>query len=219
MCPLHVLVDERDRQDEVQVEGVHNVGDHAHSDGERGILEVRQRDIHRAELNAPSNVAVFGGWVFESQRIPIRRLQVLEVLIASDGRALEEPGGAQLGQLLVLLGQLGQRRVGSDLFALVGGAVITLLLFFAFVVFGARLDHLETLHDVSGRGLAAREDQLLFVDWDRASDEKRGDVVGETVVKTMLLQGLAHLRAQLAEVQIVVEVLHILVVANVATDC
>ena len=66
MSTLHVLVDELDGQHEVQVEGVDDVCDHAYAHRERCVLKVCQLDIHRAELDAPSDVRIVSGRVFES---------------------------------------------------------------------------------------------------------------------------------------------------------
>lgn len=56
MRSAHVLVYERDRENKVQVERVHDVGDEADADCQSSILEVRQLDVHRSELNAPSDI-------------------------------------------------------------------------------------------------------------------------------------------------------------------
>ena len=56
MSTLHVLVDEGDRQDEVQVEGVYQVGDHAEAHRQCRILEICQLDVHGSELHAPANI-------------------------------------------------------------------------------------------------------------------------------------------------------------------
>ena len=108
MGPLHVLIDQGDGKHEVEVKGVDHVGNHTDSNGQGCVLEVSWADIHRAELDAPSDLAVLSGRVLEAKRVPVGRLEVLEVLVARDGRALQEPGGAQLGQLLVLFGSLGE---------------------------------------------------------------------------------------------------------------
>lgn len=90
---LHILVDERNGKDEVSVEGVDHVGDHANCDGQGRVLEVRQLDVHRSELYTPSDLGVFSGRVLESKRIPVSRLQVFEMRVSIDWRAFEEPGG------------------------------------------------------------------------------------------------------------------------------
>ena len=66
MSTLHVLVDELDGQHEVQVKGVDDVCDHADAHRECCVLKVSQLDIHRAELNAPSDVRIVSRRVFES---------------------------------------------------------------------------------------------------------------------------------------------------------
>ena len=79
MSPLHVLIDEFYGQYEVQVKGVDDVCDHADAHRKCCVLKVCQLDIHRAELDAPSDVRIFSGRVFESQRVPIGRLKVFKV--------------------------------------------------------------------------------------------------------------------------------------------
>ena len=56
MSALHVLVDEGDRQDEVQVEGVDNVSDHADTHRKCRIFEICQLNVHGSELHAPANI-------------------------------------------------------------------------------------------------------------------------------------------------------------------
>ena len=116
MSPLHVLVDERDRQDEVQVEHVHHVGDHTGADCQRRVLEICQLDVHRAELHPPADVSIFRWRVLEPQAVPIRRLQVLEVRVTVDGWALEEPGRADAFKMFIVAAA-EERRIRGDLIA------------------------------------------------------------------------------------------------------
>ena len=44
-------------------------------------------------------------------------------------------------------------------------------------------------------------------------------MVGESVIQAMLHQSLLHLGADLAEVDVVMEVLYIFVVADITTNC
>lgn len=139
------------------------------------------------------------------------------MLISFNGRAFEEPGGAQLRQVTVFLGFLGERRPGSYALALVRRALVTFGLFILPV--GLHLLFLiQSLHNVIGRGLTAREGQLLFIYWNRTAHKEGGDVVGEALVKALLPQPPTHLGAHLAEVQVVVEFLHICMVADVAAN-
>jgi len=63
---LHILIDERNGEDEVGVKGVDHVGNHADCDGKGGVLEVSQLDVHGSELYTPSDLGVFSWRIFES---------------------------------------------------------------------------------------------------------------------------------------------------------
>ena len=102
MSTLHVLVDELDGQHEVKVEGVDYVCDHSDAHRECCILKVCQLDVHRTELDAPSDVRILIGRVFKSQRVPVGRLDVFKVRVATDRRALKEPGGTDAAQVFVI---------------------------------------------------------------------------------------------------------------------
>ena len=91
MRPLHVLIDEGDGQDIVQVEGVDYVGDHTDTNSQCCVLKICQLDVHGSKLHSPTDVRIFGRRVLEPERVPVRRLKVLKVRVAVYRRALEEP--------------------------------------------------------------------------------------------------------------------------------
>ena len=66
MSPFHVLVDELDGKHKVQVKCVDDVRNHADAHRQRCVFKVCQLDIHRSEFNAPSNVGIISGRIFES---------------------------------------------------------------------------------------------------------------------------------------------------------
>ena len=91
MRPLHVLVDQRDGQDVVQVEGVDHVSNHADANSQRCVLEISQLDVHGSKLHSPADVRIFRGWIFKPEGVPVRRLKVFKVRVTVDRWALEEP--------------------------------------------------------------------------------------------------------------------------------
>lgn len=68
---FHVLINERYWKDEVYIESVDDVGDHAQSNGQGYVLEVSQLNVHGPELNTPANIRILSWRVLEPQRIPI----------------------------------------------------------------------------------------------------------------------------------------------------
>lgn len=56
MRSLHILVDQGNRKDVVQVEGVDNVSNHTNAYGQRCVLKICQLDIHRSKFYAPADV-------------------------------------------------------------------------------------------------------------------------------------------------------------------
>ena len=114
MRPLHVLIDEGDGQDIVQVEGVDYVGDHTDTNSQCCVLKICQLDVHGSKLHSPTDVRIFGRRVLEPERVPVRRLKVLKVRVAVDRRALEEPSRADASEIIVcdVLAKDGGARCG-----------------------------------------------------------------------------------------------------------
>lgn len=66
----------------VGVEGEDGTGNKDNKDRKGSVLKVRQLDLHRPELDTPSNWASLGGWGLEPHRLPVGALQVLKVIRA-----------------------------------------------------------------------------------------------------------------------------------------
>ena len=66
VSPLHILIDEGDRQDEVEVECADDVGNHTDAYSEGSIFEVCDLDVHGAELDTPADVSILRWWIFKS---------------------------------------------------------------------------------------------------------------------------------------------------------
>lgn len=90
---FHVLIDKRNRHDEVNIIVIDHVGDHADKHRECCVLEVGKLDVHRPELHPPADVRVNSRGRLESQRVPVGRLQVLEMRVAIHRRDLGPPFG------------------------------------------------------------------------------------------------------------------------------
>mmetsp|Transcript_5994 Transcript_5994/g.25081 ORF Transcript_5994/g.25081 Transcript_5994/m.25081 type:complete len:440 (-) Transcript_5994:1468-2787(-) len=78
---LHVLVDLGHGDVDVEVERQKHAEHEHRKHRERGVLEVRQLDFHRAQLDAPADVVrVRARRRLPADRVPVRRLDVLEVV-------------------------------------------------------------------------------------------------------------------------------------------
>lgn len=84
VCCLHILINVADRNDKICVKSVNHVDKHSKEYSQSSILEVSQLDIHRTELDSPSDAGVEGRRVLKPQRVPVCRLQVLKVRVALD---------------------------------------------------------------------------------------------------------------------------------------
>lgn len=76
---LHVFVDAGDGDVEVEVEAEDDAGDEDHEDGEGGVFEIRDLDLHGPELDAPAD-RVVGGRGFEAHVLPVGALDVFKVV-------------------------------------------------------------------------------------------------------------------------------------------
>ena len=101
MRSLHILVDQGNRKDVVQVEGVDNVSNHTNAYGQRCVLKICQLDIHRSKFYAPADVWILCRWIFESKGVPVGRLKVFKVRIAVNWWALQEPSSAHTGKVII----------------------------------------------------------------------------------------------------------------------
>lgn len=79
MGPLHVLVDLRDRDDEVDVEVVDDVDDETEGHDKARVLEVRQLNVHGPELYSPPDIRIMRWWWLETKGVPIGRLQIFKM--------------------------------------------------------------------------------------------------------------------------------------------
>jgi hypothetical protein len=58
---------------------IENIGDQSEDDDESGVFEVSNLDVHAPEFDSPANIGGDRWRGFESERVPISRLQVFEV--------------------------------------------------------------------------------------------------------------------------------------------
>mmetsp|Transcript_10744 Transcript_10744/g.25681 ORF Transcript_10744/g.25681 Transcript_10744/m.25681 type:complete len:439 (-) Transcript_10744:1051-2367(-) len=78
----HVGVDLRDGHVEVELLRLDGLRKEDHERRERCVLKVRDVDLHRAELDAPLDIVrVLRRGRLEAHRVPVRRLDVLEVVV------------------------------------------------------------------------------------------------------------------------------------------
>lgn len=73
----------RDRDIKIEVECEDSSGQEYNENCKCGILKVGQLYFHAAELHSPTNGGAWWWW-FETESLPIRRLEVLTNLLASD---------------------------------------------------------------------------------------------------------------------------------------
>ena len=85
---LHVLRGARDRDVEVEIEAEDRAGDEHHEYAEGCVFEIGHLDLHGAELDAPADVVV-GRWRLEADVLPVRALEVLEVVCFVEVEFLE----------------------------------------------------------------------------------------------------------------------------------
>jgi len=76
---LHVLVDLGYGDVEVEIERQDGARDEDNEDGERGVLEIRNLDLHGPELDAPPDIVV-GRRRLEAHVLPVGGLDVLKVV-------------------------------------------------------------------------------------------------------------------------------------------
>lgn len=156
----HVRIHRTDRHYEVQRELVYNVRDHSHEHGQRCVLKVGQLDVQRAELNAPTDLAVGRGGTFEPHSVPACRLKVFEVGDVVGVELLREPVRDIF--FYILLRGLVTPREGAGFNALHQSLEVELVF-----VGGDRVP-LEEGHDVVGQTLGEplllHELDLLFVE-------------------------------------------------------
>ena len=66
MSSLEVLVDVRDRENEVHVKVVDDVDGHDQEDGHGCVLEVGELEVGSPELNSPADIGASRWWRLES---------------------------------------------------------------------------------------------------------------------------------------------------------
>ena len=80
MGAVEVLVYLRDRHNVVHAVGVNNVYEHADEHAKRCVFEIGELNVERPELDAPPDLRVNRGRRLKSHRVPVGRLEVLEVV-------------------------------------------------------------------------------------------------------------------------------------------
>lgn len=67
--------------------------------------------------------------------------------------------------------------------------------------------------------LTAWENQFLFIDRDRWSNEKRGNMSRESIVESTICQGYLYIITDFLEMEIIMEVFDIFVIRDISADC
>lgn len=70
VCARHVFRREWDGDVEVQIVAQDGAGDEDDEDGEGGVFEIRDLDLHRTEFHTPAGVLVVWGWL-EAHVLPV----------------------------------------------------------------------------------------------------------------------------------------------------
>lgn len=79
MRRLHVLADLRNRDIEIQIVAKNRAGNKHDKHRERRVLKICDLNLHRSELDAPSDIDTCG-WGLEAHVLPVCGLEVLEVV-------------------------------------------------------------------------------------------------------------------------------------------
>jgi len=79
MRRLHILIGAFNRDIKIEIKTQYRPGDQHHEDGEGGVLEIRDLDLHGTELDPPADV-VPGGGRLEADVLPVGGLEVFEVV-------------------------------------------------------------------------------------------------------------------------------------------
>lgn len=106
MRRLHVLGRARDGEVEVQIEAEYGARGEDDEDGKGRVLEIRQLDLHAAELDAPAG-GEGGGGRLEAHVLPVCGLQVLEVVGAGEVEGLQVFGEDDDGVADEEVGEVG----------------------------------------------------------------------------------------------------------------
>ena len=64
---------------EINIKMVNDIDNQTEHNNETSVFKVSKLDIHCSKFNSPSDLGILGRWRLESERIPVCRLNVLEV--------------------------------------------------------------------------------------------------------------------------------------------
>lgn len=92
MCGFHVFRGALDGDVEVQVEAEDCASDEHDEDAKRCVFEIGQLHLHRPELDSPADVTSVWWWGLEPHVLPVRRLEILEVVCLAKIEVLEVLG-------------------------------------------------------------------------------------------------------------------------------